>query len=84
MKTIPGASEEGTARSLSGMMAGESEKLLKICLAVLLWHWITALGRGLGLAELDEIPACHGRRIPSDAKLTVRSIRKKIVVFLLL
>ncbi len=84
MRTIPLASEEATARSRSGMIAGESEKLFKICFEVLLWHWITALGRGFGLHELDDIPACHGRRIPSEVRLTVRTIRKKMVVFLLL
>jgi hypothetical protein len=84
IKTILPVSAEVTARSLSGMTAGESEKLLKICLEVLLWHWIIALGRGLGLPELDDMPACHGRRMPSEVRLTVRSIRKKMVIFLLL
>jgi len=84
MATILLAPEEAKVRSLSGMIAGESEKVLKICLKVLLWHWITALGRGLGLPEVDDIPVCHGRRIPSEVRLTVRSIRKKMVVFLLL
>jgi len=84
MGTILQDTEEATVRSLSGIIAGESEKVLKICLEVLLWHWITALGRGLGLPEVDDIPVCHGRRIPSEVRLTARSIRKKMVVFLLL
>jgi len=84
MSTILRVSGEASVKSLSVGMAVESDKLLKICLADLVWDWITALGRGFGFPELDDIPVCHGRRMPSEAKLTVRITRRKMVVFLLL
>ncbi len=64
------------------MDTDDSEKLFNICLQVLIWFWITALGRGFGFPELDEIPVGDGRRTPRVISVMVRVIRKKMAVFL--
>ena len=82
IRIIMPVSEESTERDLLRMNDDESEKVLEICLQVLIWFWITALGRGLGLPELEDIPVDHGNRTPSVIKLTVRITRRRIVNFL--
>jgi len=57
------------------------EKDWMICLQLLIWFWMTALGRGLAFTEVETFP--HGRRIPMKVRLMV-SITRRIRELLLL